>query len=144
MKSGAVKEVIYGCIRGLDGRIPECKLGMHANWFNEIKKEWFMILGTGTMVVVIDWTDSKSIAITALEIWVCTSAWWKLKKYCHQKDIGNYPDEYIISLNFFSVGCVSTGKKGNDCMVCSICYNLFSLYIFVILIKSFDGHLFLC
>ena len=31
MKRGAVEEVIYGCIRGLDGRIQDCKLGMHAN-----------------------------------------------------------------------------------------------------------------
>ena len=39
MKRGAVEEVIYGCTRGLDGRIPDCKLGMHAKCFNEIKKQ---------------------------------------------------------------------------------------------------------
>ena len=29
------------------------------------------------------------------------SAWWRLKKYCHQKDIGNYSDGFIICLNSF-------------------------------------------
>ena len=35
MIRGADKAVIYDCIGSLDVRIPYCKLGMHANSFNE-------------------------------------------------------------------------------------------------------------
>ena len=65
MKEETVKEVIYDCIRGLDGRMPYCKLAMHAKCFDEIQKTLLMILGAGTMVATIDWTDSKADAITA-------------------------------------------------------------------------------
>ena len=37
-----MKEVIYGFTRGLDGRIPDCKLGMHINCFNEIQKSMIL------------------------------------------------------------------------------------------------------
>ena len=37
-----MKKVIYGCIKGLDGRIPDCKLGMHAKCFNEIQKSMIL------------------------------------------------------------------------------------------------------
>ena len=33
MKGWAVKEVIYGCIMGLDGRMPGCKLPIHVDCF---------------------------------------------------------------------------------------------------------------
>ena len=33
-----MKEVIYGCLRGLDVRITDCKLGMHAKCFDEIQR----------------------------------------------------------------------------------------------------------
>ena len=72
MKKEAVEEVIYGCIRGLDGRALDCKLAMHANCFIEIQKKWFLILVAGIMVEAIDWTDSKVVAITALGIIVFT------------------------------------------------------------------------
>ena len=36
MKGGIVEEVIYGGVRGLNGRMFDCKLAMHANCFHEI------------------------------------------------------------------------------------------------------------
>ena len=67
---GAVEGIICGCVRGLDGIIPDCKLAMHANCFNEIGKEWFIIFAAGKMVLVTDWADSKVNDITTLDIWV--------------------------------------------------------------------------
>ena len=32
-----MKEVIYGYIRGLDGRISDCMLGMHAKCFDDLQ-----------------------------------------------------------------------------------------------------------
>ena len=56
----------------LQGRIPVWKLEMHANSFNEIQKTLFITLRVSIMLVAIDWTDSKAVAITALEICVFT------------------------------------------------------------------------
>ena len=42
MKRGAAEAVIYGCIRGLNGTIPDCKLGMHTNCFNEIQQSMIL------------------------------------------------------------------------------------------------------
>ena len=39
-------EVIYGCARGLDGRILDCKLSMHANCFHEMRKNMIHDLGS--------------------------------------------------------------------------------------------------
>ena len=39
-----VEEVIY--VRGLDGKISDCKLAIHANCFNEIKKNMIHDLGS--------------------------------------------------------------------------------------------------
>ena len=61
-------------------------------------------------------------------------AWLKLKKYCHQKDVGYYPDGCIICSKSFSVGCVLPVKMGNNSMVCLIYYEWFSSYIFAVLI----------
>ena len=62
-------------------------------------------------------------------------AWWKLNKYCHQKDMGNYPDGCIISLKSSLAGCVTAVNKStqiikmkgnereqliNKCIICSI------------------------
>ena len=33
-----MKKVIHGCIRGLYGRMSDCKLGMHAKCFDEIQQ----------------------------------------------------------------------------------------------------------
>ena len=62
--------------------------------------------------------------------------WRKLKAYCGRKDISNYPDGCIIFLKSFSVEYVSSGKKGNDCMVGSICYDLLLSHNFDILNNS--------
>ena len=93
-----------------------------------------MILGAGIMVVAIDWTDSKAVAIMALEICVFTQMvhdWsWKILQAK-----GNYPNGCIICLKSISVWFHSTVNKltqivkmeGNEAqrernkwMVCSI------------------------
>ena len=61
-----VEEAYYDCIRGLDERIPDCKLAMHANCFGEIQRS-----------LIHDFDSrhnggSKAIAITVLEICVFT------------------------------------------------------------------------
>ena len=111
MNSGAVEVVIYGCIRGLDGRIPDCKLRIHANCFHDIQEGPFLILVAGSLMETMDWTGSKAVAST----------------YSHCKDIGNYPNVCNICLKCISVGCVSLGKKSNDCLVYSLCYKSFHL-----------------
>ena len=50
MKWEAVKAVIYGCITWLDGRIPDCKLGMHAKYFHDIQKASFLIIVAGRLM----------------------------------------------------------------------------------------------
>ena len=122
-----MKEVIYECIRGLDGKIPCCKLGMNAKCFNEIQKS--LILdhcckqnGGSNRLDPLKRCCHNSLR----DLCVYTDvAWWKLKKHSHKKDIGNYSDGCIICLKSFYVGCVLPVKKGNDCMVCSTCYNSF-------------------
>ena len=57
----AVEEVIYGCVKGLDERISDCNLAMNNNCFN---------VEAGMMMVAIDLTDSKAVAITTLDICV--------------------------------------------------------------------------
>ena len=68
MKGWAVKEEINGLIRRLDGRIPHSKLAMNTNSFNEVKKESFMTLLVGIMVVTISCTVLEAVAITAIKI----------------------------------------------------------------------------
>ena len=68
----AVEAVIYGCIRGLGGRIPDCNLGMHVKCFHEIQKASFLILVAGSLQETMDLTGSKAIAITASTICVFT------------------------------------------------------------------------
>ena len=67
MKGWAVKEVIYGCIRGLDGRTPGCKLGMHTKCFDKIQKSMILDPCRGQNGGS---KDSEAVAITALEICV--------------------------------------------------------------------------
>ena len=45
---------------------------MNANGFNEIQKARFLIIEVDTMVIATDLTDSKTVAITVLEICVRT------------------------------------------------------------------------
>ena len=65
-----MKEVIYGCKRGLDGRISDCKLGMHAKCFSKYKKALFMMLGADKIVAAINEKCSKADAIIASKICV--------------------------------------------------------------------------
>ena len=63
------------------------------------------------------------------------SAWCKLKKYCHLKNISNFPDGSTLYLKSFFVGSILPVKKSiqitkikenererakNKCMVCSV------------------------
>ena len=124
-KGGALEQVIYGCVRGFIGRIPDCKHAMNANCFNEIWKSMIHDLGSRHNGVGNRLDRLKSCCHHSLRDLCVQSdgAWW----YCHKKDIGNYPDGCIICLNAFSVGCVSPVKKGNYCRVHSICFDLFFL-----------------
>ena len=54
MKWGAVEEDIHGCVRGLDRKIPNCKLAMHANGFDEILKSMIHDLRKGILVIATD------------------------------------------------------------------------------------------
>ena len=117
-KGWAMKEVIYECIRGLDWKISHCKHGMHGNCFNEVQKS--MILdpcrrqnsGNNKLNILISWCHHN-----LRDLCIHTDvAWWKLKKYSHQKDIANYPDGCIICLKSFFVGCVSTVSKSTQIM----------------------------
>ena len=115
MKRAAVKEVIYGFIRGLDGKIPYCKCRMHASCFNETQKTWFMLVGAGIMMGEIDCTGSKAVAITALEICVLTQmvhgGSWKILPskrhwYVRKSPIGKYycvPDLNQIELSHMTI-----------------------------------------
>ena len=108
VERGAVKEVIFACVRDLDGRIPDCKFALYANYFNETQIGMIHNLGNrhngGSNRF--DWFKScchhsfKDLCIHT------ESAWWKLKKSFHQKDIGNYSGGCIICLKSFSVWCV--------------------------------------
>ena len=111
-----MKKVIYGCIKGLDGRIPDCKLGMHAKCFNEIKKSMILDPCCRQNGVNNRFERLKSCCHHSLrDLCVYTDcAWWKLKKYCHQKDIGSYPDGCIICLKSFSMECVSAVNKSSQ------------------------------
>ena len=117
-KGWSVKEVIYGCIRGLDGGKTDCKLGMHDKCFGEIQKSMIHDIGSrhnsGS-----NWLEMlKSCCHHSLRhLCVHTyGAWWKMKKYCCQKDIGNYPDRCIIRLKFFSNWCISAVNKSTQIM----------------------------
>ena len=102
-EKGAVEEVIYGWVWSLDGRIPDCKLGMHAKCFSDVQK--YMIDDPESQYnggwIQLD--RLKSCCHHRLrDLCVHTDGvWWKLKKDCDQKDIGNYPDVCIICLKSF-------------------------------------------
>ena len=88
-----MEEEIYGCIMGLGGRKPDCKLAIYANYFDEIQKSMVHDLGSrngGSNRL--DRIKSRCHH-SHRDLCVHTDdAWWKLKKYCHQKDVDNYPD----------------------------------------------------
>ena len=132
-KRGVVKAVIYGCMRCLDGRIPDCKLVMHTIFFHEIQQSIILDLCSMQVPRNNGLDRLKSCCHHRLkDLCVHTDGTWcKKKKYSHWKDVGNYPDGCIICLKSFSVGCVSLAKMGNDCIVCSLCYNLCSLHYFI-------------
>ena len=114
----SVKEVIYGCIRRLDGRVPDCKIRMHGKCFNEIQQSLIHDVGSRHN------SDSNQLKLlescchhSLRNLCVHTDgAWWKMKKYSHQKDISNYPDGCIICLKSFSFECVSVVKMATQIM----------------------------
>ena len=103
-------EVIYSCVRGLDGHVCYCKLAMHANCFDEMRKSMFHDYGSmqncmrnRSNIVFFDRLNSccqhnvRGLCIKT------DGAWWKWKKCCHQKSIGIYPAEFIICSKSFSI-----------------------------------------
>ena len=104
-KGLVVEEVIYGCIGGLDGRISDCKLAMHANCFDQIRKNMMNNIGNNH-----DSTrKGRHVSILNRLKWCCqhsmrdvyiqpNGAWWKLKKYCTLGVIFIYRDICIICL----------------------------------------------
>ena len=63
-----MKEVVYGCIRGLDGRITDCKLGMYVKCFNEKQQSLIHDVGSRHNSGSNQLKMLKIVAITALEI----------------------------------------------------------------------------
>ena len=58
--------------------------------FHDMQKGSFLIFVAGTLLETMDLTSLKPVAITASKIgFIADGAWWKKKKYSHQKDIGN-------------------------------------------------------
>ena len=122
MKREVLEEVIYGWIRGLEGRIPDCKLAMHANCFNDIWKSMIHDLGSRQNGSSNRLDRLKSYCHHSLrDLHAHTDgAWWKLEKYYQENDLS----EILL----FCV-CVWPAKKGNYCMVCSNCCASFPSYI---------------
>ena len=117
MKLGAVEEVIYSCTMGLYERIPDCKLAMHDNCFNEIQKSMVHDLGSRH--------NGGSNRLDRLKSY----CYHGLRDLCVQTDGAWWRWMYHLSKVLFCCVCVSRVMKGNDSMVCSICYSLFSSYI---------------
>ena len=127
MKTKAGEAVNYSCIRGLDGRISDCKFRMHVKCFHELEKSFILDPCSRQSTGNNGLDRFKSCCHHSLKnLCVITDGtWWKKKKYSHQKDIGNCSDGCIICLKSFSVLCVCIWKKSTDCMVCSIHYDWF-------------------
>ena len=81
MKVEAVEEVLYGYIRGSYGRIPDYKLAIHVNCFNEILKSMIHDLGSRQNVGSNRLDRLKSCChYSLIDLSVQTDgAWWKLK-----------------------------------------------------------------
>ena len=90
-KEGAmIDELIFGYIRGLDGKIPDCNLAVHANCFDKIRKNMLYNLDSmhddaSNGISVTIWDRLKSCCHHNLrDLGVHTDgAWWKLKKIFH-------------------------------------------------------------
>ena len=133
------------------------KLGMHAKCFNEIQRSKIHDIGSRHNNGSNHLKMLKSRCHHSLkDLHVHTDgAWWKIKKYSHQKDSINYPDGCIICLKSFFVGCVSAVKKvrqtvkmkgdKNDertikCMVCLILFSSFFDLTWSLNLCSFAVH----
>ena len=112
-----IEGVVYGCIKVLDGRIPDCKFDMHAKYFNEIRKNMLHNhdskhdnVRNGRSVITLD-KVKRCCHHRLRDLCAHTDgAWWKLKKYCTHEDIDNYL-EFIICLKSFSIGIISPVNK---------------------------------
>ena len=99
------------CIMSIDGYISDCKLAMCASCFDEIKKNMIYHLcsrhnGERNRSDATSFDKCESCCHHSLrDMCVQTDgAWWKLKKYCHRKDIDIYPSGSIICLKSLSTG----------------------------------------
>ena len=102
-KGKSMRELIYGCIRGMDGRISDCKLRMHAKCVNEIQQSMTHDVGSRHNSGSNELKMLKSCCHHSLkDLCVHTDgAWWKMKKYSTRKDIVNDQDGCIIFLKSF-------------------------------------------
>ena len=89
MKREAVEAVIYGCMKGLDGRITDCKLEMHAKCFHETQKSFILDPCSRQSAGKNGFDKLKSCCHHNVgDLCVHTDgAWLKKKKYFHRKDM---------------------------------------------------------
>ena len=87
MKGVIIEEIIFGCIRGLDGKIPDCKLAMHAKCFNEIRKNMLYNLDSkhdsarnGKSLTTLERLKSCCHHSPRDFCVLKDGAWWKLKR----------------------------------------------------------------
>ena len=104
--------------RGLGGTIKDCKLRMYSKCIHDVWQSMINDVGRRHN------SDSNQIKMlkscchySLRDLCVHTDdAWWKIKKYSHQKDIGKYIDGCIICLKSFFIECVSAGKTATKIM----------------------------
>ena len=106
-------KVLIECKRGLDCRISNCKLGMHAKCYDELRTIDDKVknvrnrrnesLHNGTMIIHLD--EQKlgfHYSLNGLQVHI-DGAWYKLKMYSLHSGIGNYPKGCIVSLEPFQI-----------------------------------------
>ena len=110
---GVLWNVYCSCKKGLDWKTFYYKLAMHPIVMIRSKmydlQLWWQAQWNGRCVTTLD--RLKSWCHQSLR-YLCIhtdGAWWNLKKYPQQKDIGNFPDRCIICLkSFFCWMCAIT------------------------------------
>ena len=106
-------KVLYGCRRGLDGRISDGKLATHAKYYDELRKMDDSVrnmrnrrnesFSNSTMMTLLD--EQKlccHYSLKCLQVHI-DGAWWKLKRYSLHPGIGNYHQGCIVCLELFQI-----------------------------------------
>ena len=104
-------KVLYECKRGLDGRISDCELAIHAKCYDELRKMDDSVKNVrnrrnesnnnNTMMTLLD--EQNTCCHHSLKhLQVHTNgAYWKFKKYSLHLGIGNYPQGVLSALDYF-------------------------------------------